>query len=77
MMGSSLISRKPSTAYADFDGSLTQPSASSACHKKNYLVSSLVTEELKQILRRSPPSQTWMLHGRSRMSRSSQAIWQP
>jgi hypothetical protein len=62
MMSSSLISRKHSTAYASFDGSLAQPSASSACHKGNYSVSSLVTEELKQTRRRSPPSQPWMLH---------------
>jgi hypothetical protein len=55
MMSSSLISRKPSTAYASFDGSLTQPSASSACHKENYSVSSLVTEELKQTRRSSSP----------------------
>jgi hypothetical protein len=51
---SSLISRKPSTAYANFHGSLTQLSASSACHKENYSVLSLVTEQLKQTRRRSP-----------------------
>jgi hypothetical protein len=63
MMCSSLNSRKPSIAYASFNGSLTQPSASSTCHKKHYLVSLLVIEELNQTRRRSPPSQPWTLHG--------------
>jgi hypothetical protein len=56
MTSSSLISRKPSTTYASLDGRLIQPSASSACHKENYLVSSLVIEEMKQTRRRSLPS---------------------
>jgi hypothetical protein len=75
-MSSSLISKKHSTACGSFYGSLTRQSASSACHKENYSVSLLVTEELKQTRRRSPPSQPWMLHEQSRTSRSSQAAWQ-
>jgi hypothetical protein len=74
---SSLISRKPSRAYASSDGSSTQPSVSSVYHKGNYSGSSLVTEELKPTWRKSSPLQTWMPHGRSRMSRSSQAVWRP
>jgi hypothetical protein len=77
MTSSSLILRKPSTVYASFDENLTQPSASSACHKENYSVSSLVIEELRQTRRRSLPSQPWTLHGQSRMLRSSQAVWRP
>jgi hypothetical protein len=50
--GSSLISRKHSTACRSFDGSLTRRSASLACHKENYSVSLLATEELKQTRRR-------------------------
>jgi hypothetical protein len=66
---------KPSTSCADSGGSSTRLSASSAYHKGNYSVSSLVTEELKLIQRRSLPSETWDLRKPSKMSRNSQGAW--
>jgi hypothetical protein len=72
---SSPTSRKPSTGCTSSGGSSTQPSASSAYCKGNYSVSSSVTEELKPTQRRLFPSQTWELHRRSRISRSSQGAW--
>jgi hypothetical protein len=63
------------TAFARSGGRSTQPSVSLMYHKGNYSGSSLVTEGLKPTRRTSPPLQTWLPHGRSRMSRSSQAVW--
>jgi hypothetical protein len=54
-MSSSLISRKPSTTYANSGRSSTQPSVSLVYRKGNYSGSSLVTGELKPTRKRTLP----------------------